>query len=217
MLLIRSLVLGPFQTNCHLLQNQDTKETVVVDPGDEPRRLLGVLKQMEAKVLAIWNTHGHIDHINANAPVQEETGAPITIHALEADWLQDATKNLAAFGGIIHRPSRADQHWKNGDSVQALGRQWTVHHVPGHSPGQCALACAQENLLIAGDLLFAGSIGRTDFPGSDPGAMGNSLRGLFNEWGRDEWRVLSGHGPDTTIGQERRQNPFVELALQGKM
>lgn len=209
MIEFHQITVGPLGSNCYLLQNTETKEIAIVDPGEEPEVILGAAGKLGGKVVAIWNTHAHIDHINANAPVQEATGAPISIHELEADWLPSAEKTLAVWAGIPFRPSKADHIWRDGDHFEALGGRWSVRHVPGHSPGGCAIICDGENLFVGGDLLFQGSIGRMDLPGGSEEAMRESLRGLFQDWGKDSWRVLPGHGPVTTIANERRSNPFL--------
>ena len=213
MLEVHSFPLGDFQTNCHILQNPTTKEIVVVDPGEEPEEILAFLKRIGGKVVEIWNTHGHIDHINANKPVADATGAPISIHELEAEWLQSATLNLGAFVNYPFIASQASRLWKGGDELEALGVKWKVYHSPGHSPGLCAIVSAEEKLMIGGDLLFRGSIGRYDFPGSSAAQMTASLRALFNDWGKDDWKVLSGHGDETTVGYERKTNMLVREAL----
>jgi glyoxylase-like metal-dependent hydrolase (beta-lactamase superfamily II) len=108
--------------------------------------------------------------------------------------------------GLPFNPSKADKTWKGGDELEAMGRQWKVFHTPGHSPGSCCIVCDAENLLLGGDLLICGSIGRTDLPGGDEDQMSESLRGLFEDWGKDAWRVYGGHCGPSTIGRERASN-----------
>jgi glyoxylase-like metal-dependent hydrolase (beta-lactamase superfamily II) len=201
--------------NCHLLHQTDSDEIIIVDPGDDAPIILETVGRIGGRVVAIWNTHAHIDHVNANAAVAAATGAPISIHSAEADWLGSPLKTLAAWAGVPFHPSRATHLWQDGQELDALGTQWRVLHTPGHSPGLCCLMAAGAGLVIAGDLVFRGSIGRTDLPGGDPGAMEESLRRFFGGWAPDSATILCGHGGATTVAQERRTNPFVREALAG--
>lgn len=214
MLTIQPLTVSPFQSNCYLVQNPESREIIVVDPGGDGAIILDAIEKLGGKVVAIWNTHGHIDHINANAAVKDAHGAPITIHEIEAPWLESEMLCGAALFGIPFHATKADHLWKGGEEFTALGCQWKVYHVPGHSPGSCAIVCDEENIFLGGDLLFRGSIGRMDLPGGSPAQMTGSLRGLFNDWGKDEWRVYCGHGPATSIAEERAGNFLVREALQ---
>lgn len=214
MIQVQTLSVGPLQANCHIPHNTETREAIIVDPGDEPERIARWLTEKNLRPIAIWNTHAHIDHINGNAALKQKFSIEITIHEAEKHWLQSDFYTVAKFAGIPLNISHADHTWKGGESIEALGAQWKVHHTPGHSPGGVSLVCAAENIMISGDLLFAGSIGRTDLPESDHDAMIASIRGLMTDWGRDEWKVYSGHGPVTTIGEERRTNPFVREFLR---
>lgn len=205
MLEIHSITTGPFQENCHILQDPDTKEIVVVDPGDDAPELVDFLKRIGGRVTAIWNTHAHIDHIGANAAVKRATGAPISIHEAEKDWLGSAMLCGAALFGIPFEPSKADVLWKDGDVVRALGREWRVHHAPGHSPGMCTISCDAERLIIVGDLIMMNSIGRTDLPGGDDRAMAKSLKEFF-VYAKPDWQILSGHGGRSLVRQEVQLN-----------
>lgn len=216
MLEIHGITVGPFQENCYFLIDKGSGDMVIVDPGDEPDRLLEMRRRLgNGRIVEIWNTHGHIDHINANAAIKGNSdGAPISIHEIEEEWLQSAELNLAAMAGLPFVPSTADRTWQGGETLHAVGREWEIHHVPGHSPGMCAIVCREEKIMLGGDLLFAGSIGRYDFPTSEPKAMIESIRGLFTEWGEDDWTVYPGHGPETTVGHERNTNVLVKAILE---
>lgn len=214
MLKIHSLTVSPFQSNCHLVQNEELGEMIVVDPGDDAPVIIDKINSLQGKVTEIWNTHGHIDHINANAPVKEKYGVPLSIHEIEAPWLESEMLCGAALFGLPFHPSKAETTWKGGEEFQALGHSWKTYHVPGHSPGSVLIVCDEENVVLAGDLVFRGSIGRMDLPGGSPEDMTRSLRSLFDDWGRDEWRIFCGHGPSTTVGTERVQNPLVREALE---
>jgi glyoxylase-like metal-dependent hydrolase (beta-lactamase superfamily II) len=210
---VHQLVVGPLEENCYLLVNHDRREAVVVDPGDEGARILKTIDGLGVRVSAIWNTHAHFDHIGANAAVAAVTGAPILIHGIEAPWLESPQLNGSALFGMSVVPSKATGTWADGDQFDALGTQWVVRHTPGHSPGSCIVISSDEGIVVAGDLLFRGSIGRMDLPGGSPEAMTRSLKLLFGDWTRDEFRVLPGHGPMTTIGVERAGNQLVHAAL----
>ncbi|CAN5323475.1 MBL fold metallo-hydrolase [soil metagenome] len=213
MLEIHSIPVGPIQANCHILRDSETGRMVVVDPGDDAEEIAKYLKRLGGTVEAIWNTHGHIDHINGNAGVKAANGAPISIHESVAQALESPILSGASWTGIPFNPSKADHTWKGGEILDALGREWSVRHAPGHSLGCCLITCEGEKLMVGGDVLFAGSIGRTDLPGGNPAVMTETLRMLFSGWAKDEWTVLPGHGDSTTIGAERRSNPYVREAL----
>ncbi|MCC5874758.1 MAG: MBL fold metallo-hydrolase, partial [Candidatus Sumerlaeia bacterium] len=144
-----TLPVGPLGANCYILQNETSGELVVVDPGDDAALILQTIKTLGGKLVAIWNTHGHIDHVNGNADVKEGTGAPISIHEKEADWLGSAEKTLAVWAGVDFNPSKADTIWKDGDTVQALGLTWKIRHTPGHSPGMCCIISEDAKLILA--------------------------------------------------------------------
>ena len=213
MLKIETVPVGMLQTNCHLAWEDETGEAVIVDPGGDAELLEQRIRQANLKVAAIWNTHGHIDHIGANAAMRRFSGAPISIHPAEQDWLLDPAKNLASWIPLPYEPQPADSLWGEGDEIAAIGRTWRIWHLPGHSPGSVAIICDAEKLLFGGDLLFQGSIGRVDLPGGDPPAMVRSILRLMELPG--DYRVYNGHSPVTTIGQERRTNPFVRDFLAG--
>jgi glyoxylase-like metal-dependent hydrolase (beta-lactamase superfamily II) len=212
-LTIHSFPLGPLQTNCHVLVEESGQNAVVVDPGEDAGQLLQFLRQRDLTVVAIWNTHAHFDHIGANQPLREATGAPIHIHPDEAEWLTSPMLCGAALFGMPFIPSSADVLWEDGEEFEALGCRWKVHHTPGHSPGSCVVICESEGVVVGGDLLFAGSIGRMDLPGGSSAEMTQSLRRFFQQLAQDHWKVLVGHGENTTVGRERKSNRLVQLAL----
>jgi hydroxyacylglutathione hydrolase len=206
MLKIHSIPTGPLQANCHVLQSTESKELVVVDPGEDGAELIEFFKSLGGRISQIWNTHAHFDHIGANADVKAYSGAPISIHESEAECLESALKSGAALFGMPFVPSKADRRWRDGDVVEALGLSWTIHHAPGHSRGMCTIVCEAEKLVIAGDLILMNSIGRTDLPGGDERLMASSLRAFFEGYTKDDWTVLCGHGANSTVAKERRSN-----------
>jgi len=154
-------------------------------------------------------THAHLDHIGGLTEARRRfPGVPIWIHAAEAGWLTDAEANLSAFTGQPVTAPPADRVLEDGQTLTLAGLAWTAIHVPGHSPGSLAYSNTETGVCFGGDALFRGSIGRTDFPGCDFETLADSIRSRLYTL-PDETRLLPGHGPATTIGEEKRSNPFV--------
>lgn len=204
---ITVLAVGPLQANCYILHDPEQESALIIDPGDEPEAILEALRG--ARVQRILLTHAHFDHIGALERVRAETGAPVFIHEAESRWLMDPWLNgSAAFGlgqPVICQP--ADGYLVHGDVLDFAGRRFTVAHTPGHSPGSVSFIA--DRLVISGDVLFRSSIGRTDLPeGSLPQLLDSIARHLLSL--PDDTVVLPGHGPATTVGLERRTNPFLK-------
>jgi len=200
--------LGPFQANTYVLSTEQG-EGIVIDPGMEPQPLLEYIRTLDIK--AILLTHAHLDHIGGLEQVRELTQAPVYIHDLEAEWLYtpelNGSANMPFLGGPIRCRPR-DKGLKDGEVLHLAGLTLQVIHTPGHSPGSVSFYLKDEGILISGDTLFAGSIGRTDFPGGDYPTIIRSIKEkLFTL--PHETKVYPGHGPETTIGDEKRYNPFV--------
>lgn len=210
MLQVVTLSVGPLQANCHLLIDAEAKRALVVDPGDEGERIADELARRGLEPEAVWLTHAHIDHVGGvEAFVRRHPGIAVHLHPAEADWLREGRLNLADAVAIPYEPYDGPQEaWEEGDEREALGRRWRVMHVPGHSPGLCALICDEEKLAATGDLIFEGGMGRVDLPGGDPAAMEESLRRFIRE--DDGLRCLTGHGPDVVLGEQKRRNPFLQ-------
>ncbi len=194
---------GNYQANC-VIASDEQGHCVVIDPGDEAPRLLSLLKTKGDIVDAVLLTHAHFDHLLAVREVQEQTGAPLFLHADDVDALEDVGRSMIPAYRLPY-PLCADRLLQDGDSITFGNATLTVIHTPGHTPGSCCYY--GDGWLIAGDTLFAGSIGRTDFVGGNLGQMRESLRRLATL--PDAVRVVSGHGEETTIGVERRCNPFL--------
>jgi hydroxyacylglutathione hydrolase len=205
-LIIKTLAVGPIQANCFILGCEDTLEAVVIDPGEEGDRILQTVADSNLIVKYIINTHGHMDHVSANKRINEVTGAPIFIHALDAPMLDQVADSAAAWGLKADNSPAPDRELQDGDQVTFGKITLTVLHTPGHTLGGISLYAKDD--VFVGDTLFAGSIGRTDFPGGSFETIKESIQQKLFKLG-DDVRVHTGHGPTTTIGQEKRHNPFV--------
>ena len=205
-MIIKELVVGPLMANCFICGCSKTKEAVVIDPGGDADTILLSLADSKLKLKYIINTHGHFDHVSANGKMKDATGADILIHPLDASMLEKLSSNAAFFGVSVENSPPCDQTLEEGDTVSFGDITLKVIHTPGHTPGGISLYT--NGIVFVGDTLFAGSIGRTDFPGGDFNTLISSIKTkLFNM--EDDIRVFSGHGPETSIGVEKRHNPFV--------
>lgn len=206
---IASLTLGPFATNCYVVSEEGATECFIVDASFGSEAIVQAVKREGLSPVALVFTHAHVDHIaGAHAIRRAFPRLPFWIHELETQWLTDAELNLSAMGGMPVTAPPHDRALVDGEELQLPGGPWRVLHTPGHSPGSISLVSAVHGVAFVGDALFAGSIGRTDFPGCSFEALENSIRTkLYTLPG--ETRCFPGHGPATTIGQERTSNPFV--------
>jgi hydroxyacylglutathione hydrolase len=200
----------PFQQNCTLLWCEQTKRAVVIDPGGDLPDIARAIAQVEVTVEKIWLTHGHIDHAGGAAELKANLNVPIEgPHHDDLFLLQNIVESARMFG-IPNAVNVTPDRWlQEGDRAQIGELTFDVLHCPGHSPGSVAFINAGQNLAIVGDVLFAGSIGRTDLPGGSQQQLLKSIRDKLLPLA-DDVTVLSGHGPVTTIGRERATNPFLQ-------
>lgn len=205
-MIIEKRELGPIMANCYILGCEDTREAVVIDPGDESDVILTTLASHQLTVKAIVNTHGHFDHVGANRRMKEATGAPLMIHPDDAPMLGDLSRAAGAFGLSAENSPDADRLLDEHDEIGFGKYTLTVLHTPGHSRGGICLY--MPGYLFVGDTLFAGSIGRTDLPGGDYQTLIDSIKQKLLVLPEDT-RVFPGHGPETTIGREKISNPFL--------
>lgn len=206
-LLLRSFVVGLFDTNCYIVADATTSDALIVDPGDEPHVIAKAVRSDGLAVIGIVNTHGHADHTAGNGALRREFECPIMVHELDASFLTDPEANLSALVGCT-RPSSppADRLLKDGDEIAVGEMVFRVIHTPGHTPGGVCLSSG--NVLLSGDTLFAGGVGRTDFPGGSHEQLIESIRTKLLVL-PDDTAVYPGHGPNTTIGLERQTNPWL--------
>lgn len=204
---IQCFALGPFQTNCYVVA--DDRQCWIIDPGMEPKPLLDWLEDSGLQPQAILLTHGHVDHIAGIPAVKDHyPNLPVKIHTHEAHFLTDPMENLSGPFGQPVVLDEADEIWTGPLQVDLAGVEFELIETPGHSPGGVTFYAASHALAIVGDTLFNGSIGRYDFPHSDEQALFHSIRQKLYAL-PDDTTVLPGHGETTTIGKEKRSNPFV--------
>ena len=205
---VEHLAVGPVQTNCYLAINKETKETIIIDPGDDADRIGMRLMQLEAKPVAILLTHGHFDHAGAAKALATQNDILVYAHEKEAETLEDSRMNLSgplAGGATTYH---ADVFLKDEQELTLAGLHMRVLFTPGHTPGGCCYYFPREDVLFSGDSLFCGSVGRTDFPGGSMHTLVDSVRNKLMSL-PENTIVYPGHDIETTIEQERMYNPFL--------
>jgi glyoxylase-like metal-dependent hydrolase (beta-lactamase superfamily II) len=209
-MIVETFPVGLLQCNCTILGSEQTREAIVIDPGDEAQLVLDRLRHHRLTARHIIATHGHIDHVGGLKELKEATGAPVYLHRGDL-FLYQALPMQAALIGVAAPPAtEIDEHLDEGDELGAGEIKITVHHTPGHTPGSlCFYTPADGARLFAGDTLFMGSIGRTDLWG---GSFEEIMHSLYSKVITlpEETVVIPGHGPVTTIGREKRSNPFLQ-------
>src|SRR4030042_4219269 len=203
-MVIKKLAVGPLESNCFIIADENTKEVLVIDPGDEPDRILDLINENDYNVKYLVCTHAHFDHVGAVPDLKKETGAKLVIHRDDLE-LYKSTKDQAAILGYELDPlPEPDMFVSEGDKIEVGDLRFEILHTPGHSPGGICLY--GEGILITGDTLFAGSVGRTDLYGGDIKELKISFKRLMSL--SDDVKVFPGHGPESTIGKERSDNLF---------
>ena len=203
---------GPIQANCVLLGDADAGELVVIDPGEEAEKIVDRVRASGLRPTMILHTHGHLDHVGGTAELARLLGGklPIGLHPDEIELYRNAPLQAQMFGLEVEAPPEPDLMLRHGETVSVGGLDLEIRHSPGHSPGGVCFVVSgvAEPVVIVGDVLFAGSIGRTDLMGGSFPVLEASIREQLYTL-PDDTRVVCGHGPDTTIGRERASNPFV--------
>ncbi|MDE3151874.1 MAG: MBL fold metallo-hydrolase [Gemmatimonadota bacterium] len=202
---IASETVGPFQENAYLVADDAARRAVLIDPGDEPARLLDMIARAGAELDAIWLTHAHLDHVGAINAVRRVHPVPVYLHPLDRPLYDRAAEVAAMYGLPFDQPDPPDRELADGDTLSVGALRFRVMHVPGHAPGHVLFH--GHGVALGGDLLFRGSVGRTDLPFSDGNAMEASLARVSTL--PEETQVYPGHGPPTTIGAELAENPFL--------
>ncbi len=206
------LTVGPIAENCFLLRREGSDRALIVDPGEEPERILALVEELGVTIEAILLTHCHFDHIGAVAPVAEATGAPVYCPAIETPVLADIMSFVPFEGFGPYESYEADEQVRGGEALDLAGLTLDVIFTPGHSPGHVTYSVRGEDAIFSGDVLFQGSVGRVDLPGGDWETLLKSIRAL-SESHSDRTVVHPGHMGVTTLGAERATNPFLaELA-----
>ncbi|MFA4830004.1 MAG: MBL fold metallo-hydrolase [Thermodesulfovibrionales bacterium] len=204
-MLLKSLVVGPLQVNCFIIADEKTKKSMVIDPGDEPDRIIDVIKGNGLKVKYIICTHAHFDHVGGITELKDETDAKIVIHQEERELYNSAMDQAAFWGYELAPLPEPDMFVKEGDKIEIGHLSFEVFHSPGHSPGGISLY--GEGVVFTGDTLFAGSVGRTDFYGGDINKLKKSFLRLMSL--PPDTKVFCGHGPSSIISKEKASNFFM--------
>ncbi len=206
-MILHTVQVGITQTNCYIVGCEETREGVVIDPGGHPERILAALEKSGLTIRYVLNTHCHFDHMGANAEIVVATGAPLALHPAEVPLLR-AQGGAEWFGVPVRESPLPDIELADGQVLEVGRLRFRVLHVPGHSPGGVAFYEPREGAVFDGDVLFADGVGRSDLPGGDWETLVRSIREVLFAL-PDETVVYPGHGSKTTIGYEKRHNPWV--------
>ncbi len=207
-MIVERLIVGPFQENCYIIGDEESATGALIDPGDEATRISLTVERIGIAISQILVTHTHVDHVRAVAPLVDEYVCPVLMHREAEASLRTIRQQAMMMGVRFGKVPNVDRYIEDEEVLEVGNLRLRALYTPGHAPGHLAFYSEEEGILFSGDALFAGSIGRTDLPG---GSMDLLMRSIFERILTlpDETRVLSGHGPETTIGRERMTNPFL--------
>jgi len=205
---------GPVAENCFIARRDDSDRAVIIDPGEEAERLLAAIDELGVTIEAVLVTHCHFDHVGAVAPVAKATGAPVYVSEIERPVLADIMSYVPFAGFGPYESWEAEHTLRGGEQLQLAGLDIEVLFTPGHSPGHLTYSIPAEQAVFSGDVLFQGSVGRVDLPGGDWGTLLNSISGLVESLPGDT-TVYPGHMGITSLGAERRTNPFLAELARG--
>jgi hydroxyacylglutathione hydrolase len=200
------VVVGAFDTNCYHVYCEQTLECAVVDPGAEPEKIFRAIEQKGLKPKVLINTHGHVDHVGANKDIKEKYDIPLCVHPSDSSMLSNILNSTMGFFLGAKKSPAPDRFIEEGDEINIGTSSLKVIHTPGHSPGSVSLS--GDGFLLSGDVLFCGGVGRTDLPGGSWTELEKSIKEKIYSFPDDTF-ILPGHGPITTVGQEKETNPFV--------
>jgi hydroxyacylglutathione hydrolase len=204
-MIVESVTVGPFEENCYLVLDAASRRAILIDPGENDPRIARMVKDSDATLEAIWLTHAHLDHIGGIAAVLREWKVPVFMHPLDREIFERGAEIAAEYQVAFEQPPSPDRELAEGDVMELGALRFEVLHVPGHAPGHVAFH--GHGMLFGGDVLFAGSVGRTDLELCNPAHLEQSLERLASL--PPATQVFAGHGPATTIGEELRTNPFL--------
>ncbi len=204
-MIFERLIVGPLEENTYIIGDGQTKEVILIDPGDESDRILDIINEKGLTVRSIICTHAHFDHIGAISDIKKETEAEVLLHKSDLEMYESARDQAAFWGYSMDDIPAPDRFIDEGDVVHAGTMEFSVLHTPGHSPGGISLY--GQGILITGDTIFKGSVGRTDFPGGSVDDLKKSFRRLLEM--PEDTKIFSGHGPETTVGMEKKTNFFI--------
>jgi hydroxyacylglutathione hydrolase len=202
------LPVGPLQCNCSIFGDEQSREAIVIDPGDDIGEIVAILQRHQLRVKAIVITHGHIDHVGGAAKLKKLTGAPVHMNEQDTMWLDRLDTQAQWLGMETPERTGIDTPAREGDTLELGAARMHLMHTPGHTLGSMSIWIPAENKLVAGDTLFRDSIGRTDLPGGDYDTILKSIHTKLLPLPEDA-EVICGHGPNTTIGREKERNPFL--------
>lgn len=202
-----TLVVGALETNCYLAFCPETRISAVIDPGADPEKIIQAIAELELKPVLLINTHGHVDHVGANKDIKDKYSVPLCIHEADQKMLGSVLQSGLSFLLGAKASPEADRFLEDGEILDIGHQQLAVIHTPGHSPGSISLK--SNGLIFTGDTLFSGGVGRTDLPGGSWKELEKSINERILRF-PDDVLILPGHGPTTTVGQERADNPFLQ-------
>ncbi|MGC2423523.1 MAG: MBL fold metallo-hydrolase [Nitrospirota bacterium] len=208
-MILETIAVGALAVNCYIVGSEAAHEAAVIDPGDDAARITSVLHRRGLNLKYIILTHAHFDHAGAAKELFEKTFASVMVHEKDAALLKNISVQAALFGMNVDEPPRPDIFLKGGDKIEVGDVEMEVIETPGHTPGGISLYIKKAHVVFTGDTLFWGSIGRTDLPGGDYNTIIHSLKDKLGNL-PDDTKVYPGHGDDTTIGFEKKQNPYFE-------
>ncbi|MBC7790701.1 MAG: MBL fold metallo-hydrolase [Anaerolineae bacterium] len=209
-MIVQTFTVGPFQENAYLLIDEDAQHAVLIDPGDDGKRLLDAVAKSGAQLDAIWLTHAHVDHVGGIAAIKRVSNVPVYLHPLDRPLYDNAKRHGEVFGLQVESPPPPDRDMAAGDTLRVGELTFAVMHTPGHAPGHVVIH--GHGIAFVGDCLFAGSVGRTDLPFSNGAELARSLERICAL--SSETIVYAGHGPPTTIAEELESNPFINGSVR---